>query len=64
MRVKLLLPSSDRNEWKGGEKMKKPYSTPKLTVHGSIESITQGVAPGRATDDTMPVTLGNKRKLS
>jgi hypothetical protein len=44
--------------------MKKPYSAPKLTVHGNIESITQGVTPGRASDDTMPVTFGNRRKLS
>jgi hypothetical protein len=46
------------------KKLKKPYSAPKLTVHGSIEVITQGVAPGGSTDDTMPMTFGNQRKLS
>ena len=31
------------------EQAKKPYSTPELTVHGSVEAITQAVA-GSVTD--------------
>lgn len=31
---------------------KKPYATPKLTVHGNVEKITGNTAPGSLADAT------------
>jgi len=30
--------------------VKKPYSTPKLIVHGTVEKITEGSRPGHQND--------------
>lgn len=35
------------------EQRKQPYATPRLTVYGSIEDITEG-APGSPTDGGSP----------
>ena len=37
------------------ESGKKVYTSPKLTVHGDIEEITQGFATGEWTDAAFPV---------
>lgn len=34
---------------------KKSYTTPKLTIHGDVEVLTQGNADGNFTDKDFPV---------
>jgi hypothetical protein len=34
---------------------KRGYATPKLTVYGNVETITQGSANGESLDQTFPI---------
>ena len=40
---------------KGGDNMKKAYTTPELTVHGNVEEITLGNSSGKYLDAAFPV---------
>ena len=37
------------------EPRKKGYTTPKLTVYGNVETITQGSSDGDSLDQTFPI---------
>jgi hypothetical protein len=43
------FPTSDDNE----DMARKPYATPELIVHGSVEKITEGTNRGSRTDQPM-----------
>ncbi len=35
--------------------MKKAYESPRLSVHGDVENVTQGTSTGNFTDKAFPV---------